>query len=394
MALIDYLILNRLRGLSDSDIACVSENLTESEALLTRSTSVLKKLGFSSQCLKQIEQVDLCAIEQELAWASQAHHHVVTLFDDAYPELLKEIHRPPVVLFVWGDASCLKNPQLAMVGSRHPTPLGRETAEEFAAYLVNQGLTITSGLAMGIDTASHRGALKYGQTIAVLGSGLNQLYPKQNIALAEEIAEKGAVISEFPLTMPPKKENFPQRNRVISGMSLGVLVVEAAVQSGSLITAKWALNQGREIFAMPGSIHNPLAKGCHRLIREGAKLVETAENVWEELTTNKFELKHQVHSQQLMMDLGDENQEDSELSSQEIPKNGQNQKNETEKNRSISLDEDYCNLLSCICFEVTAVDTIIARSGLSPEVVSSMLLLLELQGYITSVPGGYCRIKK
>ena len=202
-----------------------------------------------------------------------------------YPPLLAELSDAPIGLFVRGDPACCRLPQLAIVGSRNPTAGGRDNAQSFAAHLAQCGLAITSGLAIGIDAAAHRGALAAagGVTVAVCGTGLDIDYPTANSALAAEIADRGALVSEFPLGMPALQANFPRRNRIISGLSLGTLVVEAAVRSGSLITARLAAEQGREVFAIPGSIHNPLARGCHQLIRQGAKLVETADDIFAEL---------------------------------------------------------------------------------------------------------------
>ena len=199
----------------------------------------------------------------------------MTLHDARYPELLKQIADPPSILFVQGDVSLLAKWQIALVGSRNPSASGRDTAYEFSRYLAQDGITINSGLAMGIDAASHQGALAAGgKTIAVIGTGLDRVYPAKHRELAHEIASTGAIVSEFALGTSPRAENFPRRNRIISGLSLGTVVVEAAVKSGSLITARMAMEQGREVFAIPGSIHNPLARGCHQLIRQGAKLVE------------------------------------------------------------------------------------------------------------------------
>lgn len=207
---------------------------------------------------------------------------LICLGTPGYPGLLAEIPDPPPLLYGVGDLNLLAMPQIALVGSRHASRSGLELAQTFAKELARRGLCITSGLAYGVDAASHRGALAAaGKTIAVLGAGIDIIYPRRNAALYREIAEQGLLVSEFPPGSPPRREQFPQRNRVISGLSLGVLVVEAAVRSGSLITARFALEQGREVFAIPGSIHNPQARGCHRLIREGACLVESVEDIVE-----------------------------------------------------------------------------------------------------------------
>ena len=224
-------------------------------------------------------------LERSLAWAEQPGQTIVTLADAAYPRLLLEIADPPTLLYVRGDIAHLQPRGLAIVGSRNATPQGRQTAQNFAQALAGQGLTIISGLALGIDAAAHRGALAAGgATVAVIGTGADRLYPASNRELALAIVEHGAIVSEFPLGTPPLAANFPRRNRIISGLARGVLVVEAAPESGSLITARLAAEQGREVFAIPGSIHSPVARGCHQLIKQGAKLVETAGDILEEFS--------------------------------------------------------------------------------------------------------------
>ncbi|MCL4162655.1 UNVERIFIED_CONTAM: hypothetical protein GTU68_066833, partial [Idotea baltica] len=263
-----------------------------------------------------------------------------------------------------GDVTLLSQWQLAIVGSRNPSPSGRDNAYAFARDLVSCGLAITSGLAMGIDAAAHRGAIAgLGKTVAVVGTGLDRVYPAKHRDLAHDIAEQGAIVSEFALGTSPRAENFPRRNRLISGMSLGTLVVEAALQSGSLITARMALEQGREVFAMPGSIHNPLAKGCHRLIRDGAKLIETVDDIIEELGA------------MAAVDLSTDN--NIALSNDKLP----------------PIDPEYQVLLACLGYDPIEIDKLIIESGLTAETVSSMLLLLELNGQVTSLSGGrYVRV--
>lgn len=224
------------------------------------------------------------AVHRSIEWASQPGQYILTLADEAYPQALLEIADPPNLLYVRGNPALLQKRGLAMVGSRNATPQGAQTAENFARALAGKGLCIVSGLALGIDAAAHRGALAAGgETIAVIGTGADRIYPARNKELALSIVEHGAVISEFPLGTPAIAANFPRRNRIISGLARGVLVVEAAPESGSLITARLAGEQGREVFAIPGSIHSPVARGCHKLIKQGAKLVETANDVLEEL---------------------------------------------------------------------------------------------------------------
>jgi DNA processing protein len=285
--------------------------------------------------------------------------------DPAYPPLLRQINDPPMVLFVRGEVNLLTQPLLAMVGSRNPSIEGKRNAEEFAAYLARCGLGIVSGMAMGIDAASHRGALKSGgATIAVWGTGLDKPYPPSHRDLAEEIAQRGLLVSEFPPGTPPLPYNFPRRNRIISGLCVGTLVVEAAQTSGSLITARLASEQGREVFAIPGSIHNPLAHGCHRLIREGAKLVESAGDILEELAPLlKLEPANAVDALPMAADTTD--------------------------------DPEYRLLLNSMDHAPTSIDSLVERTGLTPDVVSSMLLMLELQGQVEATPGGhYSRVTK
>ncbi len=227
---------------------------------------------------------DVRRVSAELTWLSQEQAHLVTLDDADYPGMLREIPDPPPLLFVRGDPAVLVRPQIVITGSRNPTAVGRENAEEFAAALSRTGLVVTAGLALGIDASAHRAALDAGgRTVAVMGTGADRVYPSQHRALAHDVARQGAIVSEFPLGSIPRRENFPRRNRIISGMSVGVLVIEAGIRSGSLMTARLGAEQGREVFAVPGSIHSPLARGCHALIRQGAKLVENTADILEEI---------------------------------------------------------------------------------------------------------------
>lgn len=305
---------------------------------------------------------DWSAVDRDLAWAAQPDNHILTWNDPAYPNLLRQIPDPPPLLFIHGDPHCLNFPQLALIGSRNPTPGGQATAHDFAAHLSRLGLTITSGLALGIDAASHRGALAgQGSTIAVMGTGLDRVYPACHRDLAHAIASQGgALVSEFPTGTPPKPENFPRRNRIISGLSLGTLVVEAALRSGSLITARHALEQGREVFAIPGSIHNPLARGCHALIRQGAKLVETATDILEELGPLVAGLDA------VMTD---------HPAQHPPPAPGK-------------PSDDQAQLLDLMGYDLVSVDQLVDRSGLTAAAVSSMLLILELDGHVASRAGG------
>jgi DNA processing protein len=306
---------------------------------------------------------DWDAIERDLSWLNEDNNHLLTCQDPRYPPLLAEIADPPVLLFVHGDPDYLRQPQIAIVGSRNPSHAGVAQAEDFARFLGNYGLTITSGLATGIDAAAHRGALtSEAGTIAVTGTGLDRVYPACHRELAHQIAANGALVSEFPPGAPPRPDHFPRRNRIISGLGLGTLVVEAAVRSGSLITARNAIEQGREVFAMPGSIHNPLAHGCHALIRQGAKLVESGEHILEELN-------HLVSPG--LTTAADSGRQDQAAP----PKSGK-------------LAGEYTELLDAMGYEPVSVNELVQRSGLTPEQVSSMLLLLELEDRVHSGAGG------
>lgn len=298
-------------------------------------------------------------IHNDQRWAETPGHYLIRIEDADYPLLLKEIADPPPMLYVRGDKSVLQCQQFAMVGARNATPVGLRDAEAFARHLAQAGFVITSGLALGIDGAAHRGALAAkGKTIAVMGTGQLHLYPRQHKGLADQIiANGGAIVSEFPLDIGPQPFNFPRRNRIISGLSMGVLVVEAALKSGSLTTAKHAIEQNREVFAIPGSIHSPQSRGCHQLIRQGAKLVESANDILEELG-GFLQLQLPVPPQR----------------------------------KPRMADPKQAKLLAQIDYATTPVDVIVLRTGLTVSEVSSILLSLELGGCVESVPGGYIRI--
>ena len=309
-------------------------------------------------------------IEQTLAWAAQENNHVIMLADTSYPQALLRIADPPTLLYAKGNSALLNKPAIAIVGSRNASAQGMLNADRFAQNLSDAGLTVVSGLALGIDTGAHTGALQsakaahkatnIGSSIAVVGTGLDIVYPAANRALAHQLADVGCIISEYPLCTPAMAHNFPRRNRIISGLSLGVLVVEAAAQSGSLITARSALEQGREVFAIPGSIHSPLAKGCHQLIRQGAKLVESAQDILEELR-----LDHPL----IQTSLG----------------------NATPIAASNLSDPKLQSLLENMGHDALSVDQLVARSGLPVASVQAALLHLEMQGHIECLAGGQVR---
>ncbi|ENO89177.1 DNA-processing protein DprA [Thauera linaloolentis] len=316
-------------------------------------------------------------IERALAWADEAGSHILTLADEAYPRPLLDIADPPVVLYVKGDPALLQRPALAIVGARSATPQGESNAEAFARHLAAQGFAIVSGLASGIDAAAHAGALAAGRqaagTVAVVGTGIDRIYPARNAALAREIAARGAIVSEFPLGTPPLQHNFPRRNRIIAGLAQGVLVVEAALNSGSLITARLAAETGREVFAIPGSIHSPLSRGCHRLIRDGAKLVETAEDVVEEL---RGRLGMQLPAAARPAGSTRRPRADSPPPA-------------AQAHLALdTLDDDAARVLRAIGHDPVDLDTLAPRCGLTVDALYAILLPLELDGHVARLPGG------
>ena len=357
-----WLTLARAPGVHAGELRPLLDHLPSAAALLTAPAGQLLALGASARLLERIDYSRRRSVAADLRWLEKDSRCFIPLGHEQYPRLLSQLPDAPTGLYVRGDAQVLSLPQLAVVGSRNPTPTGRENAASFAERLAACGLTITSGLAVGVDASAHRGALSADAvTIAVCGAGLDVIYPRSNAPLADEVARRGALVSEFPIGAPPLKNNFPRRNRIISGLSLGVLVIEAAVRSGSLITARLAADQGREVFAVPGAIHNPLARGCHQLIRQGAKLIETPEDILVEIGPLAGVLDARSRS-------------DASTASRRIS--------------GLALDKEYEILLDAFGFEPASVDALIDRSGLRADAVASMLLILELEGRIESYPGG------
>ncbi len=335
------------------------ERFGSADAIAGSAHQQLVDAGLQSDIAMALLHPDAARLTAAHEWLAQDDHHLLHWQDPRYPPLLLETDDSPPVLFIAGDPATLMLPQLAIVGSRNATASGRANAREFAAHLSRAGLTITSGLAAGIDAAAHEGALDAeGKSIAVLGTGPDIIYPADNIALAERIRHAGALVSEFPPGMPVRREHFPRRNRIISGLSLGVLVVEAGMRSGSLITARYAGEFGREVFAVPGSIHSPVSKGCHRLIRQGAKLVENSTDIIEELGALAAAVAIATTDT---------------------------------ANRSGTADHDdpdYAKLLCSMGHDAVDIQTLAAGSGLTIGELSSMLLILELEGKVESLPGG------
>ncbi len=342
--------------------------------VFTQSVSRLRELLSATQAQALQEEPDgfVQALETTRSWlqADPQHRRVWVLGDAAYPQALLNIEDPPLMLYALGHEAALVPgaldglPCVAIVGSRNPTPQGASNAHEFGQALAQAGLTVVSGLALGVDGAAHQGALEGAgsaqiATIAVVGTGLDRIYPKQNAALARHIASRGMLLSEYPLGTPPLAANFPQRNRIISGLSLGTLVVEAAMQSGSLITARMALEQGKDVFAIPGSIHSTQSRGCHALIKQGAKLVESAQDVLEEL--GAFPPTARLAPSPMDHDLLD---------------------------GDTHLPPAQQALLKALGFEPCSLDALQARTGMGTANLQADLMSLELQGWLLRLPGG------
>ena len=361
--LIQMLKLSIIPGLGAESYKLIKSKLNgDVAALFSLKVSDLTQLGFRPNQISAIRKSHTQKIDTALAWKEQdCINEIICLEDDRYPQLLSETASPPFLLFCRGQTIRLQDAQLAVVGSRNPSLMGKQVACNLSKEAVSCGWTITSGLAMGIDAMSHSGALAaQGNTNAVLGTAINQLYPKRNVALANHILDNGGcIVSEFAPGFPTRPENFPRRNRIISGLSLGTLVVEAAIKSGSLITARYALEQNREVFAVPGNINNPLVAGCHHLIKLGAKLVEKVEDINDEFQTLSF-LQHSDKEKNL------------------------------KKNERQSLASD--KLLDSVDYDVTAVDVVAQRSNMSISGVLAQLLQYELRGLVAAVPGGYVKL--
>ena len=356
-----WLALTHIEQLGAATLARLLATFGSPGAILTSGRTRLQASGLSDKVVEEILAPDAGAIERDLEWLQCDAHHLITLEDRSYPKLLKQIPDPPAVLYVLGDKEwvpqLLSRPQLAIIGSRNASGAGKQIAKVFAQELAQAGLVITSGLARGIDGAAHRGALQasLGTTIAVAACGLDRVYPADHLQLAERIAKRGAIVSEFAITTPPKPWRFAHRNRIVSGLSTGVLVVEASVKSGTMITARLAGEQGREVFAIPGTIHSPLSKGCHALIRQGAKLVETVEDILEELKNHSDpddSLDHATHRQ-----------------------------NDPARLEACQ-DPAHQRVLESMEFAPVSIDTLIERCGLDLQAVSSILLILELNGQV------------
>lgn len=349
-SLASWITLSHVPGLGNEGLRRLLQAFNSPDAVLDSSVSSLSRHVKPAVAQAISQGVDESALELVSAWLGDSRNSVLTLADADYPQALLNISDPPPVLYVKGRRDLLNNPALAVVGSRNASPQGIRNADAFSKSLSDAGLCIVSGMAHGIDAAAHLGGLQgIGSSIAVVGTGLDKVYPAANRELAHRLAQDGTIVSEFPLGTPPLPANFPRRNRIISGLSLGCLVVEASVQSGSLITARMALEQGRDVFAIPGSIHSPQSRGCHALIKQGAKLVESAQDVLEEIGYRISAVAQKIES--------------------EHP------------------------LFAHLGFDPLDAESLANRSGLTIGELSAILLQLELDGRIASLPGGlYQRI--
>ena len=357
-----WLNLNLIDGVGGESIRKLLIAFGNPATVLSAHPSALERIVKKPVAQRIAQGADRNKIATVMRWLENPFNAVITLADPDYPSQLLNIDAPPPLLYFKGRRELLRQPALAVVGSRNATPQGLSNAEAFSEAASNAGLCIISGMALGIDTAAHHGGLRgSAASIAVVGTGLDIVYPAKNHPLAHKLAKEGALISEFPLGTPAIGRNFPRRNRIISGMSHGCLVVEAALQSGSLITARQALEQGREVMAIPGSIHSPLSKGCHALIKQGAKLVENTQDILDELN-------------HLLL--------------------ARNENTVAAKEFIARKSTENAILLKHLGYDAVDIDTLCSRSGLTAEVVSAMLLTLELDGQISSLPGGcYQRIQ-
>lgn len=375
----DWLILLNAPSFGGASLINTIEAFGGASAVASASARELARHGLSEETVAGITRPDQRTIEHTQQWLAHERHHLLCWDDEDYPVLLRRITGPPAAIYVDGDPGCLWQPQIAVIGSRNPTAGGLEHAHDFASTLARMGMTITSGLASGIDTAAHRAALSVGaQTIAVNGTGLDSIYPASSREVGEQIPLQGAMVSELPLGSKALRQHFPSRNRIISGLSLAVLVIEAGLNSGTLITARKAAEQGRDVFALPGSLNNPMAKGCHRLIREGARLVETAADILQELGPVAAELKMEIQQRLNLSDTA------GSVPGERAP----SPRSPESISPDLLDDSDYSAIWAVLSFDPKPVDSIIEITGLKAREVSSMLLMMELKGMVKKSTNG------
>jgi DNA processing protein len=369
--LLAWALLARAPGLNVALLSAALECLHHPAALIAASDTAWEAAGLPAVTRDFLRSRVTCGNAARgpaslQRWLESPRHELVPFTDARFPSGLKALQDCPIALHVSGRVDALKDPQLAVVGSRQPTAQGRENALELSQSLSERGLCITSGMAEGIDACAHQGALDVqGATLGILGAGIDVVYPRCNQKLYDQVVQYGTLVSEFPLGEPPRRGNFPRRNRLIAALGLGTLVVEAARRSGSLLTAKLASAYGRQVFAVPGSIHNPLSRGCHELIKQGAALVEDADDILLKLNFSAFfanDLAHRPTSGSYPTDTS-------------------------------GMDKDHKILLDALGFDPVDLDALIVRTGFKPEAVSSMMLILELEGHVQAAPGGrYSRV--
>lgn len=365
----DWLVLLGAPALGPKRLSLLFQQFSHPSEIIGASCNTLKNMGIPGAAIDYLRQPP-APDQRSVEWLAKPNHYLLTPASSLWPTQLEALDDAPAALFVVGDVEALMSPQVAIVGSRNATRDGLDNASRFARTLAKAGFTVTSGLALGVDTAAHRGALTAGRTIAVLGSGPDSIYPASNQSLAMAIVGSGCVVSEFMPGTPPRRAHFPRRNRIISGLSLGTLVIEAGLNSGSLITARLAAEQGRTVCALPGSIHNPMAKGCHRLIKEGATLIETANELVDTMRPLALGLGEDIRRR-----LSDDDSASAPIEAANADPN-------------IAQDADYQCLQQALGYDPQAIDQLVERSGLSASAVSSMLLILELEGVVNAYPGG------
>lgn len=355
----ELILLNTVENLGFKKLEKLLDVFQDTSRILKAKRSELLAVdGIDKELAERITQLDKTKLSRELRIIEKMGVKVLSVFDDDYPENLKTIYSPPIVLYVKGEIRPEDADAIAIVGTRLPSHYGMSTCENLAYQLASMGITVISGLARGIDTMAHKGAIKAGRTIAVLGSGLNYIYPPENKKLAEDICERGALISEFPMDIPPYRFNFPRRNRVISGLSLGVLVVEASERSGSLITANYALEENKEVFAVPGQVSSTRSVGSNNLIKQGAKLVENVDDIIIEIEAR---LKYRDVSQR--------------------------ERKESKTVSDVLLTDDEKRIKSFLSHEPLYIDELARKSNISLRKISSLLLSLELKNVVKELPG-------
>ena len=365
-----WLVVSQAPGVGTIKLHKLLKEVGQPEIIIKAPTPKLRKVGLDDKAIHFLREPPAEKIDPTLAWAEAPSHSVRTLYCPQYPEKLKELKDAPPLIYVKGNESLLKEPQIAVIGSRRPTPGGLATARDFSQGLVESGLLINSGMASGIDAVAHEAALSGGgTTVAVIATGPDKIYPAKNKQLAENIAKHGVLVSEFPVGTEPVRANFPRRNRIISGLSLGVVVIEAGLRSGALITARLAAEQGKDVFAVPGSIRNPNTRGCHYLIQQGAKLVEKTEDILVEL---QLELTRCVHKSE------DKEHQETRLNA------GQ---------RQAELSEVDTKVLESMGYDPIDIDTLAKRCDLPVQTVSVALLSLEVNNYVGEDNGIYTRVR-